>query len=253
MSDKPKKSLTVFIPVWLDDMGLTLAEFRVYAHLARRARKEDDIAWPAYESIGEDCKISRATVHRTLKSLEKMGLIERRNKPFGESRRYFVRKDGLVSNSLTRDTIEDVPIVSPENCISASHETPIVSPEALEGYPLKELHIRNSNSGESAKDLEFADWFRSTLPNGFNLKKSWRTTFAKAHDELVRLDGRTPEEIRKVCQWARNDEFWQTNFYSPKKLRGRNKDSIKYYDVFSEKMKADGSPNGTGKPPRCRL
>ncbi len=63
----------------------------------------------------------------------------------------------------------------------------------------------------------------------------WEKSFAQTYDDLVRLDGRDGAEIRRVCQWARNDSFWSSNFQSPAKLRKRNKDGIQYYDVFLEK------------------
>jgi hypothetical protein len=69
-----------------------------------------------------------------------------------------------------------------------------------------------------------------------NLKAGWQQSFAECYDKLVRLDKRSPEEIRAVCQWARTDSFWRSNFMSPSKLRDR-KDGIQWFDVFTEKMK----------------
>lgn len=93
----------------------------------------------------------------------------------------------------------------------------------------------------SKEGLEFADWFRSTLPAKTQLKRNWRDDFAKTFDDLVRLDERTPEEIRRVSSWAREDEFWSGNFMSPTKLRKRNGDGIRYFDVFAAKMKQESS------------
>lgn len=88
----------------------------------------------------------------------------------------------------------------------------------------------------SLEGIQFASWFKGSLPEDVDVK-NWQTTFAKAHDDLVRLDKRTTEEIKAVCQWARTDSFWQGNFHSPCKLRKRNPDGITYWDVFSQKMK----------------
>jgi hypothetical protein len=85
--------------------------------------------------------------------------------------------------------------------------------------------------------IKFAEWFKSTLPEKINLSANWQGTFAKAHDDLVRLDRKTPEEIKAVCQWARTEDFWQKQFFSPTKLRQRNRDGITYFDFFTEKMK----------------
>jgi hypothetical protein len=160
-----------FVPAWLDDAGLSQAEFRLYCHLCRRADNQTGIAWPSYESMQVTCTLGRATVARCLGSLVKRGLIEKAGKPFGGSCRYRILAHGaapivtngeplencnsvttgtngppivspgerLKANSITASTIECAPIVSPENSNRASGETPIVSPEAREGNPFKVL------------------------------------------------------------------------------------------------------------------
>jgi hypothetical protein len=95
--------------------------------------------------------------------------------------------------------------------------------------------------------LIFADWFKSTLPANTNLGPNWRNSFAETFDELVRLDKRDPEEIRRVSAWARSDSFWQSAFMSPAKLRKRNKDGIQTFDFLVAKMKTStttGTTNG---------
>ena len=43
------------------------------------------------------------------------------------------------------------------------------------------------------------------------------------------------DEILKATFWARNDNFWKTNFCSPLKLEKKNKEDVLYIDVFLEK------------------
>lgn len=144
--------LKPFIPSWLDDANLSQAEFRLYAHLCRRADNKTGIAWPSYETIGEVCGMGRATVARTIKSLQNRPhpLIVKVGKPFGGTCQYRVvspivsKEELLDSNSLTGSTNEVPPIVSPENCNRSPNETPIVSPEALEGNPTKGIQLRKS-------------------------------------------------------------------------------------------------------------
>ena len=100
----------------------------------------------------------------------------------------------------------------------------------------------------SLEGIQFASWFKSSLPENMSLQSNWQETFGKAHDDLVRLDKRTPEEIKAVCQWARTDSFWQGNFYSPSKLRTRNKDGVSYWDLFSQKMKTPAPGSRPDKP-----
>ena len=43
------------------------------------------------------------------------------------------------------------------------------------------------------------------------------------------------DEILKATFWARNDEFWKTNFCSPMKLEKKNKEDVLFIDVFLAK------------------
>lgn len=75
----------IFVHSEIDDLGLTTNAFRVYAHLARRAGK-DNTAWPSYSNIGEHCfrasypTAKEATLRRraieAVNELENRGLIE---------------------------------------------------------------------------------------------------------------------------------------------------------------------------------
>ena len=244
-----------FIPAWLDEAGLTQAEFRLYCHLCRRADNQTGVAWPSYQAIQDSCGLSRKTVWRNLKDLEAHGLIAKVGKPFGGSSRYKILSsivssgERLIdSNSVTGGMNDDSQSFPSGNSNRSPHDAPIVSPGEREGNPMKEIQLRKSKREVSPEGIEFAIWFKSTLPKKINLTSNWQQSFAESHDELVRLDKRSPEEIRTVSQWARSDGFWQTNFMSPAKLRKRNGDGITYFDVFAEKMKQPTGQTSNGKP-----
>lgn len=100
---------------------------------------------------------------------------------------------------------------------------------------------------EKAGALAFARWFMTLLPETIrnNVSESAYKSWLVVYDRLVRIDGRLPKEIAEICKWARKDEFWSTNFYSPVKLRERSKkDKILYWDMFQQRMKEEKS-NGT--------
>ncbi len=77
---KHQRMLRPLIPAWLDDLGLTKEEFRVYAHLCRRGDREG-WSYPAAASIATTCDVSRNTLWRVLNRLEVFGLVERRPVP----------------------------------------------------------------------------------------------------------------------------------------------------------------------------
>ena len=69
----------VFIHSRLDDYGLSPQQFRVYAHLARRAGS--GAAWPAVATIAANCQLHPKTVRRALRVLVKHRLIRREDRP----------------------------------------------------------------------------------------------------------------------------------------------------------------------------
>jgi hypothetical protein len=142
-----------FIPAWLDDAGLTAAEFRVFCHLCRSADNKSGIAWPSYERMVKITGLSSRTIRRAIEKLAspEMGLIAKAGKPFAGSCRYQVlpivppEHRLNVSNSATTAPIDESPIVPPEPCNKCSDGTSIVPPEHQEGSPKKDIQRRVSN------------------------------------------------------------------------------------------------------------
>jgi hypothetical protein len=63
-------------------------------------------------------------------------------------------------------------------------------------------------------------------------------------EKLNRIDGIPYQQIEAITEWARNDEFWASNFLALPKLRKKNKDGLLWILVFSEKLKR----NDNNKP-----
>ena len=84
----------------------------------------------------------------------------------------------------------------------------------------------------SERGEKFAEWFRTLLPEDARLAPTWQRKWAKCYDDMVKLDGRTPEQIAAVCKWARTHEFWAQNFLTPLKLRQRDRAGAMYFDRF---------------------
>lgn len=254
-----EKTNLPFIPSWLNMAGLSQAEFRAYCYLASRADNATGVAWPQAGTIASDCVMAKNTVWKSIGALEGRGLIIRVGKPFQGSNRYKILSPPIGANGIPIEgttSANEIPIEQPpiganeilQSAQMATHQS--AQMDSREGTPKKVLHRRKNNL--SLESLEYASWFKSTLPETTNLKANWQESFANTYDDLIRLDSRTPSQIQAVSQWARNDGFWSTNFMSPVKLRKRNGDGIQYFDVFAEKMKTGGNGNGsapTSKPP----
>src|SRR6266436_7371835 len=97
----------IFVPRELDDAGLSPVEFRVYAHLARRANKTGR-AWPGIDSMAKLCDVTQRTIIRAIDTLETRGMLQVRRKP-GELNLYILTKQSSwVANKLPTDRCPDV-------------------------------------------------------------------------------------------------------------------------------------------------
>lgn len=96
---------------------------------------------------------------------------------------------------------------------------------------------KNNRVEPSQEGFQFSNWFESLRPSHMKTTPAEKRKWAEDYDKLKRLDGKSKDQIKAVCKWARKDDFWQTNFLSPLKLRKKNKDGVKYFDVFETNMK----------------
>jgi hypothetical protein len=55
-------------------------------------------------------------------------------------------------------------------------------------------------------------------------------------DKLERLDGYSPRKVYYIVQKVRSDDFWKNNFLTILKLRKKNKDGLKYINLFEAKF-----------------
>lgn len=63
-------------------------------------------------------------------------------------------------------------------------------------------------------------------------------TWLEACDRMLRLDGRTPEQVERAIDWCQADEFWRANVLSMPKLRE------KFDQMRLQAKRATGPPNG---------
>jgi len=85
--------------------------------------------------------------------------------------------------------------------------------------------------------------FEKILFRNPNHKKPNIQTWAKDIDLMIRLDKRTPEDIRRVIEWCQADTFWQSNILSTAKLR-------KQFDHLQAKMRSEGRRDNIGSAPQ---
>lgn len=76
------EKLKPFIPAWLDDLNLSLKQFRLYCHIGRRGNCFDSVA-----TMVRVCRIDRHAIRGTIAELIKLGLITATERP-GQSTLY---------------------------------------------------------------------------------------------------------------------------------------------------------------------
>ena len=76
-----------------------------------------------------------------------------------------------------------------------------------------------------------------------HLKPSYPLNWMDIIDKLNRIDGVPFSDIIAITSWARNNEFWSSNFLSLAKLRSTDKQGIKYIIIFNEKMQNENRQN----------
>lgn len=261
-------ALKPLIPSWLDDAGLTPAEFRVLSHLIRRANK-NGIAYPSYKSMSEIVGMSQATIRRAIEKLKVRELIAISGKPFAGSCRYKVlpilapeilldaanscTRDTIdTTNTCTRDTIDELPespqiantispaIVAPRPSNTIRDASPIVAPEIEEGYTLKGIQLRESKppspKSHSTEAIQLSMLFKSSLPQDYNPSSNWKTSWPKEFQKLIDK-GKDPDEIRKIVCFGRTDGFWKDKILSPAKFNS-TKDGVNFYERMKVEMKS---------------
>ena len=132
----PSPDSFIFIHSSLDDYGLTPAQFRVLAHLARRQGR--DRAFASVERMAQVCRLHPQTVRKALKFLEKSRLI-RIQRRFGQTHLIHLRSGHEWAPPATPPSVsESTPATSIPGHPSAS--------DAAKGSPLEGNPIKQSNA-----------------------------------------------------------------------------------------------------------
>lgn len=74
---------------------------------------------------------------------------------------------------------------------------------------------------------------QSTIPKEVAKRKGWLDAIVELKEKHSSL-----HELKKIIQHYRKDDFWAGNFLTLPKLLTKNKDGIRYIDLFQEKMKS---------------
>ena len=81
-------------------------------------------------------------------------------------------------------------------------------------------HINNKTFLSDSTELGLAELlFQKIRSRNQKHKRPNLQTWARDVDKMIRIDGRTADDIRTLIEWSQQDPFWQNNILSTAKLR----------------------------------
>ena len=107
-----------------------------------------------------------------------------------------------------------------------------LSPRAENGTRKR---VKNQEAEELAEFLK--EQILRNYPNR-KIDKNYKQNWAIDIDRAIRLDGRTPEQLKNAIIFSSNDNFWKQQILSGANLR-------KHYDRLEARAQADFMKNGT--------
>ena len=139
----------IFLHAELDDYGLTASEFRLYAHMARRAGTGE--ARSSIPSMAAHCKIAEKCVRRDLKILVAFGLIGVIQKRPGKPTIYGLLQKGKWATADRIEELREKAIASkPKNAGKSTKSTKSLKTEATLEHTKTETK-QESDSGKMTR------------------------------------------------------------------------------------------------------
>jgi hypothetical protein len=210
----PKHGL---VPVaLLMEPTLTLADLKVYTALASFQGSNDD-AYPSREAIVERCGCAVETVSRSVMHLLEMRWIQRDRRP---------NQSSIYRVLLETDEVSEM--TAPSLPGKTGNDRPVtleMTAPSLPSIKQKEHFKRTVILSDESQPVILATLLlteRRKADTVFMVGKEKAAVHRWATDieKLIRLDKRTPEEIRAVILWCQAPGcFWASNVLSGSKLR----------------------------------
>lgn len=241
------------ISLGLDDRDLMILRWFVdYSDTSKMISRIVDgevYYWVKYEGIAESFPITKwkkDTVYRRLSNMVKVGVLKHKTIKEAGVWSYY-KKGDKYGELIDTEYYNKVEINSSEKNPKRMEKTPKQTEQIsnqTEQNPKQNINPLYSSINDSSI-INFSDKFdeNSTefqlslylyelVNKNFNIKKPNLQTWATHIDKIIRIDGRSTEEVKKVIDWSQQDDFWKQNIRSTNKLR-------KHYAQLCMKMNTD--------------
>jgi hypothetical protein len=180
----------IFVHSAVDDLGLSPHEFRVYAHVARRA--SGGTAYPGIDSMAAVCRMNKKTVIASIK-----GLIDRRMlvvvKESGKTNRYHLTKpsEWVTSAELGNGEPDPKEVTHPtqiEPRTSAEIGNAPPPKEVTKGNPLKVIQ-ENTSVADATDALKKTVSKKVADPRHHEFKTKWEAAYLEVRGETYFFQG----------------------------------------------------------------
>lgn len=204
----------IFIHSSLDDAGLTPQEFRLFAHLSRRAGSGE--AWASAASMASACRMHQDTVWASLNELERRNMVIRQARP---GKTTLIRLTKPSDWNLNPPGFEGHPSKAPTGNGGTPPTPPNrVAPTGLEGHEGNPLRVSKESHPLSESDreaLEIYDAYprKAARPVALRaIKKALKMIKASRLLELTRQFGAAsknadPRYIPHPATWFNQERF----------------------------------------------
>lgn len=152
--------------------------------------------------------------------------------------------DGGVTSDVTEPVTNDVSVTHSSSSVSNSYSSSL------------SLNSKESQKAEKPGDADALRLSALLLELHRKVDPKYLAGGSKADDavkrwavdidKIVRLDGRTLEEVERIIRWAKADEFWCSNIISGKKLREKFPTLV----AHAARRGRGGKPPAIEPPPR---
>lgn len=207
--------------------------------LANHARPDGSAAFPSVGTIERYTCLSERAIRQHLASLEESGIIERCDPAIVAA--HIPRSDRRPTGWNLRIGVQQVQVAAERGasraatgCTSFLDGVQEVPDRGAGGAPKPyiEPSIEPSIETESEPKALTASQYRNDAIRLCNLladlmvengckRPAITSTWIGDMDKIMRLDGRTPDQVEAAIRWSQASEFWSANIHSPGKLRAK--------------------------------
>lgn len=187
--------------------------------LANHARPDGTSAFPSVATIQRYTLLSERAIRVHLKGLERLGVISRCDDAIVAA--YITRADRRPQgwNLNLRRGVQQVQVAEERGASGAADGVHVVPLRGAGGAPEPYMNRTEEPSIIMSDALAMCELLADLIHANGSLRPRVTKKWVTDMDRVMRLDGRTLEQVEHIIRWSQNHSFWRANIMSPYKLR----------------------------------